>query len=155
MTDAETSKPLLLLHAGALGDCVLAIHFARAVKAAVGAERVVLAARSPIARWAAKRGLIDDCRDLDVIGMRHFFLDQPDPPEDVLAFFRGFGWIVSLLGGPDELIHRNLRAITGQAFFCIDPRPAERSATAPAHITRQWVDRLALPMGTDCASAVT
>src|SRR5262245_26107116 len=54
---------LAILHAGALGDCVLTLHVAMALRAA--GHRVTVAARSPIAAWAARRGMIDDAIALE------------------------------------------------------------------------------------------
>ena len=54
---------VFMLHAGALGDCVLTIHLAAALRRA--GHAVTLAARSPIAGWAARRGLLDKALPLD------------------------------------------------------------------------------------------
>ena len=52
MLVAKLPSTILALHAGALGDCVLALHFIAAMKKMWGGPRVTVAARSSIVRWA-------------------------------------------------------------------------------------------------------
>ncbi|UCC30557.1 MAG: glycosyltransferase family 9 protein [Phycisphaerales bacterium] len=134
---------ILVLHNGALGDCALALHLIAAMKQAWDEPLVTLAARSPLAQWARKHGLVADAGSLDQLGGHRLYGPDADLPEDVLQFLRGFDRVVSLLGGPTEAVSVRLSTALGDCLFAIDPRPTEATLREGVHITRQWAGQLA------------
>ncbi len=180
--DRVSSSPpvdrLLVLHAGALGDCVLALHLAAAVRFALGVKHLTVAARSPIIRWAERQGLIDAAFLLDDLAAYRWY--APDclhtshvgvdclPPsqggtkggQSRDPFLSRFDVIVSLLGGPDDPITGILRELSGAPVLAVDPRPAAHDPEARVHIVRQWAARLGagatgswLPVDSGCPIA--
>lgn len=137
MTPSPTN--ILVLHAGALGDCVLALHLIVAVKNLRGNPRVTVAARSSIVRWAQRHGLIDEARSLEESGLHTLYRSAGAVAEQTVQFLCGFDRIVSFLGGRSENITRRLEDVYGGEVFAIDPRPTPGLAT---HIVQQWADQL-------------
>lgn len=129
---------ILLLHGGALGDCVLTLQLARAMRVCWDGPRVTVAARSPIARWAARHGLIDASRSLDDLGIHALYGTETPVPDSIAVFLNGFDWIVSFLGGPTETVSRRLLEVPGARVASIDPRPTAETLRDGVHITRQW-----------------
>lgn len=134
---------ILALHNGALGDCALTLHLIAAMRQAWDEPSVTLAARSPLAQWARKHGLVADANSLDGLGGHRLYGPGADLREDVLHFLRSFDRVVSLLGGPTEAVSTRLSTALGDRLFAIDPRPTEATLREGVHITRQWAGRLA------------
>ncbi|MBI3834551.1 MAG: glycosyltransferase family 9 protein [Planctomycetes bacterium] len=130
---------ILFLHAGALGDCVLALHLAQRVRTAQPNAKVAMAARSPIVRWARNHGFIDEAHLLDGVDAAHWHSKESHPPEESVRFLRSFDCIMSLLGGPDDSITHRLRELSGKPVYAIGPKP---SPGVTSHVVDQWVDRL-------------
>lgn len=133
------TREVLVLHGGSLGDCVLALHFARALRAGA---RVTLVARSSIARWAARHGWIDEARSLDSLNGSYWRDDEASPTQDNADHFDGFEFVVSLLGGPDEPISKNLDRAVGRRLCCIDPLPRPATNAPTRHIVDHWLDAI-------------
>jgi ADP-heptose:LPS heptosyltransferase len=153
MPHPAAPNSVLVLHAGALGDCVLTLHLARAMKRLPSHPTVTMAARSPIARWAARHGLIDDATSLDAIGAHRWYGPRDEAEVESVRYLRSFDAVVSFLGGPDEPISQHLAAMTEGRLLAIDPQPGSggnRGDTSTAtqvrtsrHIVQQWADRAA------------
>jgi len=131
---------VLMLHSGALGDCALTVHAARCMSRSWGDPPVTLAARSPLVRWAKRRGLIAGAVMLDDIGAHHLYLPADSVPERLSAFLDGFDLIVSFLGGPEETVSARLRDIAPAHVIAIDPKPTEQTVHLGRHITQQWLE---------------
>lgn len=134
---------VLILHAGALGDFVLTLHLVNALRLAWGNPSVTLAARSPLARWARKYGLVSEACTLDGLGLHRLYDASREPPEELLSFLRRFDRVVSFLGGSSAPVSVRLSEICGTEVPAIDPRVAEATLRNGLHITRQWADQLA------------
>ena len=135
MTEAQR---ILVLHAGALGDCVLTLHVVRALKSTGEDTSIAMAARSPIVRWAKKVGLLDEALDLEQVAGRALYHPDTPPPDDAVEFFSQFDLVVSFLGGPSEAVSARLTTLCRAAAVAIDPRPTESTLHRGVHITRQW-----------------
>jgi hypothetical protein len=133
------SMNILIIHVGALGDCVLTIHLAMAMRCA--GYRVTLAARSPIAAWAARRSMIDESISLDHLSPM-LWADAPHSDgrnSDACSIFETFDCIISFLGGPNEAVARRLNGLCGpDRVIHIDSRPTEKTQRDGIHITHQW-----------------
>jgi|CXWL01.1.fsa_nt_gi hypothetical protein len=154
----------LILHAGALGDCALTLHIAMAMQRA--GHKITLAARSPIAAWAARRGMIDEAIPLERLSLLLWGAGPHSDGRgsDAWSLVKDFDHIFSFLGGPDESLGKRLTGLFGPGrVIHIDSRPSEATLREGIHITRQWSDEirtrghhlqfeisdLRLPIGTD------
>lgn len=139
----RSSQKILVLHAGALGDFVLALHLVDAMRTAWATPSIMLAARSPLARWAQRHGLASEACSLDGLGIHRLYDRNGEWPEDLSCFLRRFDRIVSFLGGPDEALSVRLSSLSGAGVLAIDPKPSEVMLRDGIHITQQWARRLA------------
>jgi ADP-heptose:LPS heptosyltransferase len=130
---------ILILHAGALGDCVLTIHLARALRRA--GHTISLAARSLIATWAARHGMLDQAIPLDRLAPVLWGTGDPlGRPPDLLD---GFDAVISFLGGPQDTANSRLIDLLGdRRVIAFDPRPTVETLNMGRHITKQWIDDL-------------
>ncbi len=128
---------ILVLHDGALGDCVFAIHVATALRRQEGVGHVAMATRSPIARWASRHGIIDSARSLDDLAAHTLYAAAAEAPSATAEFIRSFDGILSFLGGPDAPANVKLSAVGRGKVWTVDPR-----CTTSTHITRQWLEQL-------------
>jgi hypothetical protein len=130
---------LLFLHAGTLGDCVLALHLAAGVRSSWGNPVITFASRSSIARLAERYGMIHRAVPLDGLPKR---LWTGDTQEKAIAddFLAGFDRVVSLMGGPADPSAQHLTALGARCVIAIDPRSA--AGGPPGHITAQWASQM-------------
>lgn len=139
----SASQPnCLILHAGALGDCVLTLHVAMGLRCA--GYRVTLAARSPIAGWAARRGVIDEFIWLDRL---HWLVWGSGPQQEKngssLPQVDRYDVVVSFLGGPEESAAHGLNKWFGLSrVMHIDSRPNDETLRSGTHITSQWLHEI-------------
>jgi len=143
---------VLVLHGGALGDCVLTLQLGRAMQACWDQPAVTVAARSPIARWAARHRLIPASRSIDELSLHTLYAAGTPAPDALVDFLLGFDRIVSFLGGPAETVSRRLTEIAGGRVVAVDPRPTPETLRNRLHITEQWagdVSRQAEPLTMD------
>lgn len=136
-------RRLLLIHGGALGDCVLALHFADAVRRITAADRVVVAARSSIVHWAQRAGWIDEAVALDAL-----VSPELHSPGRGCAAVQGSDdsepdVIVSMLGAPHPEWRNRIGASSRAEVVVIDPREESLEGRGARHIVTQWLERLA------------
>jgi ADP-heptose:LPS heptosyltransferase len=132
----------LVLHAGALGDCVLALHLIAAMKQAWGDPRVTVAARSSIVKWAKRLGFIDEAWSLEEIGAHRLYNPSNDMPERTVERRCSFEHLVSFLGGPSEVVSKRLEEVFRREVIAVDPRPSQSAQATARHIVQQWADQL-------------
>lgn len=142
MMSGRPSQDILVLHAGALGDFVLTLHLVDAMRTAWAAPSIMLAARSPLARWAQKHGLVSEACSLDGLGFHRLYDRNDEWPKELLCFLRRFDRVVSFLGGPDERVSVRLSTLCGAGVLAIDPKPSEATLRGGLHITQQWAHHL-------------
>ena len=130
---------MLTLHAGALGDCVLALHVAAAVRRALPNARIEMAARSPVARFAVEHGPIDEAWSPELFGLHHLYGDGALPVE-VSERLDRYDLVVNFLAGPNARVSKRLKASVSCPVLSVDPVP--RPVMPPRHITTQWLDAL-------------
>jgi hypothetical protein len=131
------------MHAGSLGDCVLTIHLAQAMKSAWGDPSIAMLARSSLAQWARRRGLLSEAYSFEQLKRLGLYDPSATLPSDGVRFLQGFDLIVSFLGGPDHPVSTRLQSLAGPGVLAIDPRPLETTISKGIHITQQWADQLA------------
>lgn len=137
----------LVLHAGALGDLILTLHFIRRIRSSQGGL-VALAGRGSWSLWAARVGLVDDAVAPEQIGLHELFVPEPADGTLFKAFLKRFNRVISFLDGPESAITASLRSIAPHAeVIGIDPRPTAETFSAGQHITEQWLGDFAAACG--------
>lgn len=140
-----------VLHCGALGDCILALHVARAVASSSrfadrdGPAEVIAIARSPVARLAVGRSVVGAYRDLDAADMSALFAPSDGrnaPGPAAMRAMQDLDAIVSFCGGPDVPPAARLREIISVPVWGLDPRVRPETIAAGRHITEQWISDL-------------
>ncbi|MGD2111138.1 MAG: glycosyltransferase family 9 protein [Phycisphaerae bacterium] len=133
---------VIALHAGALGDCVLALHTLHALSRSWNASSVTLVARSPIARWARRHGLVAETLPFDHPAIRGLYTPDPTLPAETATFLQRFDRVVSFLGGFDDPVSCRLAMPNGPDLLAIDPRPDPAETRRGTHITQQWIKQI-------------
>ncbi len=108
-------------------------------------HKITVAARSPIAAWAARRGMIDESISLERFSPLLWGINSlPDGRgSDVWSLFENFNQIISFLGGPNESVAKRLTELCGpDRIIHIDPRPSEKTIGECVHITKQWAEEI-------------
>lgn len=138
----ESSRSLLVLHQGALGDFILALSVIQSVREYLNASHVVTVANAPSAQLAAGRSVVDCCLSPESVHLHELFA----PAEAVHPSLRDIAaradWILNFLGDEEDITARSLRGITRRPVVSIDPRPTDDTIAAGRHITRQWTDAI-------------
>lgn len=145
-TPRHANEPLRLgvFHAGALGDCILAIHLLRRI--CLARQRPVdltVIARSPVARFAAGRSVVNTAGDLERHGWHTLFSDSAVVPDAILNTLHRFEAIVSFCGGTDTPFACRLATLAQVPFAAIDPVARPDTLARHCHITEQWAAELA------------
>lgn len=143
MQNAEPT-PAILLHGGALGDCILAYHLARHLVADV-ARSLTLVARHPVHCWLKRRGRVAGSAFADAFGVSRLYATESKPTDHLKKPLAEFEIVISLLGPVDSAVDRNLRQVCSGKVFSIDPRPDSSSQ----HIIQQWLRQIGSPCKTD------
>ena len=129
----------LVLHAGALGDVLLAIP-ALAHLRQLG-FRTTLGVASRLVGLFAGSGLVDVARDLEDLRLHRLFVDPPDP--EALAAAACYDAVVSWLGAGDPTYRASLGRLRRAAVIArAAPPPGDRR-----HVSRHLLETLA-PLGT-------
>ncbi|MCG3130642.1 MAG: hypothetical protein FLDDKLPJ_01408 [Phycisphaerae bacterium] len=148
MTARGSSAPrTLVLHAGALGDLILTLHFLRRLRPAQGGL-VALAGRGSWSLWAARVGLVDEAVVPEQVGLHELFAPESAPRAIITAFLKRFDRVISFLDGPASAITASLRRAAPCAeVIGIDSRPTEETLAVGQHITEQWLGEFATACG--------
>jgi heptosyltransferase-3 len=132
---------MLVLHAGSLGDCVLALHLSVGL-ARVRSMSITLVARSGFAEWAAEQGFAEQACRLEYEPVREIFQPETNVSLASRQWFGGFDWLVSFLGPATSVAGRRLSALVPHRAVHIDPRADERPEQPARHIVLQWADQV-------------
>ncbi|GIK15141.1 MAG: hypothetical protein BroJett003_01050 [Planctomycetota bacterium] len=148
MTARGSAAPrTLVLHAGALGDLILTLHFIRHIRSSQGGL-VALAGRGSWSLWAARVGLVDEAVVPEQVGLQELFTPEPADGAVLKAFLRRFNRVISFLDGPGSAITASLRSVAPHAeVIGIDPGPTAETLSAGRHITEQWLGEFAAACG--------
>lgn len=129
------------MHAGAIGDLVLTLHVVRAIRMCYPHASSTLAARCELARWFARRGVVDRAVSLESLAIQRWFADEPDG--QATQALNAFDLVISFLAGPDAMASRQLSSALTARVVTVAPQSNEQAGRAPRHITEQWLAELA------------
>jgi len=136
---SSAPRKILLLHTGALGDCVLTLHVAASLRQAFPTSRVEMCARSPFARFAADRGLLQAAFAPEPVGLHRLHGDERLPTE-LVQFLNDFDLLINFCGGRGETFSKRLLQCVERRAVSVDPRPNPHQGDT--HIVQQWLDHL-------------
>lgn len=127
----------LLIHAGALGDFILALRVVAALHR-TGATRVTVLGRPAIAALAVGRAGVDAAIDIDTGGFHMLTVPVGDLSPWVRECLVGVDLTVNMLAGGIQAAR--LRSAGVKRIIDLDPRPIPGDTR---HITDQWLAHLA------------
>lgn len=124
-----------ILHAGALGDLILTLHFARRLDQLSRAERVVLVSRidpgrAAIARWPGLERV-----SIEGIGSHWLYSDSAEEAPSRLRELIEGATVFSALGGSRAEVSARISRLSPYRALYLDPQAIAGSVR---HITEQW-----------------
>lgn len=148
MTDCAVKKGLII-HPGAIGDCILTLPLAAFMKTAMGLGEVHLAASSDYTGFYPARTAIDRIRPLESIPFHRFFVpaDEFHAALDTILIkaFEPYEYIVSFLGTDDSHFESNL-LFAVHCSHSADVIMLDAQAAA-GHVSRHYTDTVAAQTG--------
>ncbi len=136
-------RNILFLHAGAIGDFIMALHVVTAVRRRAPGARLDGIIRCPFGRWAARQGAVDAAIDPDAVGLHTLYADQANIDATLAGRLNEADLVISFLGGPESAAAVALRDRCPGTLVAIDPRPTPATLERGRHVTQQWSDALA------------
>jgi len=141
---------VLVLHYGALGDCVLALQFVLGMRRENPNAHISVAARSSVVHWAQRHGWINEALTptAAVEALRSCVLHRPIS-EHGRKFFRSFGVVIDFgvwrgCGKSSNKTREQLSDIRGWKINCIAASENSSLSTLGMHIVDQWREQLTL-----------
>jgi ADP-heptose:LPS heptosyltransferase len=144
LTSTDQTQRLLVIRAGALGDCLLMLPTLTALRAAFPRAHLDVMGYPGRWAWVLGRGLVDAVHAIEQPGMHLLFCEGMALPPDLVAFFRAYDLILSYRPDRDGLFTKNLRTlgtrlVLSQAPFPPPPPP-------PIHVA-DFALQLIAPLG--------
>lgn len=102
----------LILHSGAIGDCLLTLPMAAFMKRACGLDQVHFLGRPDATGFYPRRSCIDFVKPLEGVPLHRLFVPEQefvlDDPDRLITAFAGYEQIVSFLGAGHSDFEQNL-----------------------------------------------
>lgn len=102
----------IILHAGAIGDCLLTLPLAAFIKRTCGLTQMHYMGRLDAAGFYSRRSCIDFVRAMESVPLHRLFEPQAeftlDDPDRLIAAFMGYEQVVSFLGAGHPDYEQNL-----------------------------------------------
>lgn len=130
-------KRALVIHSGAVGDCILSLRVVEAIRQA-GTYRVTMLGRSAYAQLVSAADGVDALIDLDAGDFHTLFSTECNIPDTVIDALKPFSLAVNMLG-TDGATATQLKRVGIHRVIEIDPRPR---ISWSGHITDQWLEDL-------------
>lgn len=112
---------ILFIRGGAIGDFVLTLPAIRVVREAFPDAHLEILGYKHIVALAEGRGYADATRSIEYGPLASFFARGGELPQDLCAYFAGFGQIISYLYDPDGIFEENLRRAGVKHFLAGSP----------------------------------
>ncbi len=103
------SPRILVIRGGAIGDFILTLPAIRLLRENFPRARLEILGYKHIVAIAHGRFYADDSRSIEYGALAPFFIPNGKLAPDLIAFFGGFGQVVSYLFDPDRIFENNLR----------------------------------------------
>jgi heptosyltransferase-3 len=119
----ESVQTILVIRAGALGDCLLMLPALTALRARFPQASVAVMGYPSRWDWVLNRGLVDEVHAIERPGMHRLFCEAAEVPESLQAFLSAYDVILSYRPDPDGVFARNLRALGARLVLSQPPFP--------------------------------
>lgn len=139
----EPDQSVLLIHAGAIGDFVLALALLKGLKAAWPNAKLHALCRCRLACFFARRGFLAGWKHLEQPTYLPLFSSDLPADPGLRSYLNSFNAIITMLGDADAPTSQHLRRLTQSDLFCIDPVLRQATEQQQLHITDQWLSDLA------------
>ena len=145
--DCNIAKKAIIIHSGALGDCVLTLPLAGFLKNTLGIENIQYIGAGDYVSFMPGRTAVNRIRNIHSLRLEKLFTDpssfEIDEGEPLLQVFEGASWIISFLGESGSDFEANLAYL---ACCTCSPEivmlPAKPNAGSNKHISDFYIDEL-------------
>ena len=134
---SESSRSILVIRGGAIGDFLLTLPALRLLREGFPDCRIEIVGYRHICSVAEGRFYADAVRSIEYAPMAGFFNPRSDLDPELSAYFASFGQIICYLFDPDGFFEGNLRRCGVKNLICGDPRISD---------SRHAVHQLASPL---------
>jgi heptosyltransferase III len=140
-------QTILLIRAGALGDCLLMLPALHALREHFPQARIDVMGYAPRWEWVLGRGLVDSVHTIERPGMHLLFGEGLEVPEALRSFLGAYDVILSYRPDTDGLFERSLRALGVRTVLCQPPFPPPPPPKIhAANFALQLVAKLGVPL---------
>ena len=140
-------QTILMIRAGALGDCLLMLPTLHALRAHFPQARIDVMGYPPRWAWVLGRGLVDMVHTIERPGMHLLFGEGIEAPAALKSFLGAYDVILSYRPDADGVFERSLRAQGARTVLCQPPFPPPPPPKIhTADFALQLVARLGVPL---------
>ncbi len=140
MPYVEPIRSVLLLQSGALGDTVLQLRIAEALRYACPGVHITWLGRDrwlPVARYCP---FVDEALGLDAMRSHRLFQEGLETDPDLAALLGRSDLIINGLSAADSPMMARVARMARQMAVCYEPKPQVGSRE---HVCRQWLGQIA------------
>jgi heptosyltransferase-2 len=146
-------QTILVIRAGALGDCLLMLPALHALRAHFPQARIDVMGYPPRWEWVLGRGLVDSVHTIERPGMHLLFGAGLAVPDRLRSFLGAYDIILSYRPDPDGAFERSLNALGARLVLSQPPFPPPPPPKIhAADFALQLVARLGVPLPPPAAS---
>ena len=140
-------QTILMIRAGALGDCLLMLPALHALRAHFPQARIDVMGYPPRWEWVLGRGLVDSVHTIERPGMHLLFGAGVAVPDQLRSFLGAYDIILSYRPDPDGVFERSLSALGARLVLSQPPFPPPPPPKIhAADFALRLVARLGVPM---------
>lgn len=114
---------ILVIRAGALGDCVLMLPTLAALRAHFPRARIDVMGYPMRWVWSQGRGIVDEVHAIERPGMHLMFCEGVELPAPLTAFLGGYDTVLSYRPDPEGTFTANLRKLGVRSVLSQSPFP--------------------------------
>jgi ADP-heptose:LPS heptosyltransferase len=114
---------ILVIRAGALGDCLLMLPTLAALRARFPQAHIDVMGYPPRWAWVPGRGLVDEVHTIDRPGMHLLFCEGAEVPAPLKTFLGTYDVILSYRPDPAQIFATNLRRLGPRLVLSQSPFP--------------------------------
>lgn len=140
-------QTILMIRAGALGDCLLMLPTLHALRAHFPQARIDVMGYPQRWEWVLGRGLVDTVHTIERPGMHLLFCEGLEAPEPLKSFLSAYDVVLSYRPDPDGVFERSLGALGARLVLSQPPFPPPPPPKIhAADFALQLVARLGVPV---------
>ena len=140
-------QTILMIRAGALGDCLLMLPTLHALRAHFPQARIDVMGYPQRWEWVLGRGLVDTVHTIERPGMHLLFCEGFETPEPLKSFLSAYDVVLSYRPDPDGMFERSLGALGARLVLSQPPFPPPPPPKIhAADFALQLVARLGVPV---------